>query len=1403
MPYGLTNAAESFQRVIWKILPYELRERCCLNFVDDMLIHSTGTKQQHLELVKEVLFYLRKAGLTLKPSKCFFLRKAAKFLGFTVTKEGLHLGKDRIQVISDFPRPTTQKGVLRFLGMCNFVHQFIPFYAHIASPLMELTKQDYKYLSPAKFAKHWTPQVEEAFKMLKVKISTSPVLIAPDYTQAFTIMADASDEALGAVLLQDRGRGLQPVAYASHRFNAVERRWTVTEREMFALFWACRKFESFCKGSKVVLMTDHKPITELRRAKNPCPKVFRWILELSEWDFEIVYVKGAHQYVADALSRMDSRDLIHLKEKPDSFWRSSMPMPLAMLSLRQALQWPIENIKKDQLEDPDWGNYLHDRDLGLDLSKYLNTHNERLKELVRVKDSIVKGSDGLYYKKAKNDERMLLLIPRCQRKLVFDLLHTLPSAGHFGRDKTLEVVARHYWWPSISKDISKLCKFCIDCARAKPDTQLLRQPMVNHEIPSAPFQRVHLDTNTMPCRTNRGNKKVIIFTCALSRWVEAYAVPDEQAQTVLKCLTDFISRHGVMSELITDQGRNFEGHLLKKFCKEFEISKIHTTAYNPQSNGKVERFNRTLNQMLRVVESDSGGNWDLILPQVLFAYRCAIHDATGKSPFEFIYGREPILPGRLILGPESIPEMSEGFTSPLALKLWDETQGKILERRIKVTAQYNKGAKPRSLKSGDLAMLRNHTASKLQDKYSGLYWLVKEDYPHVWRIKDIHTENERVVAARHLRIFKTAEEQLKDEEDDLFQQVATRTASLIEDEGYLSEAEDEISCEDDDWEGTDSRDIGEATTQLSYHSTSRNQARSTTQSVADHVTSQDQQTSRVTRSSSKAKQDQLADATQALQGGQVKPKVNDELPGLRASKVNFAAPVSSASHQMGMQVSSGKAVDTTLRGLTKPIVEADGHSSSNPPAIFLPPRRQLFVPLPSSNSNLGLITSLSNSKSATLDEGMLLGNTLKESSTSGKENSQSGLQEAYSSLKTTNSLVSPSGGIKYFSPTTKESLPAVKNTASLDKAGSKNLQQAKNLRMPVANNNAISLTKPSGVDNQQSKPLKSILKAPKATTTTSKAGLASTPATTGTCEPGANSFKAQESTITSKVGLASTPATTDTQPVAFYSSKVTTTNSKAGLASTPAASGTQVPEISQGMTTTRIEGLESTPATTGTQRPYTESQSVTTTSKAGLASTPATTSTYKTLLQAPRKPQRPPTTPFISDAATTSKAGLASSPATTTSAQRVNSSKEDSANANSSSKKAASPVTSNSSSSIMNTQAENLEPGSIFSKDLSGMLAETSSNAESSISKLNSSKDASLPNKPKALQGPRASTPIAKPAKVFVHNLTQGEIDTIANEIKSNSTLPATNRTRQAPNRYGDGFASPFLWETWRYLRKK
>ena len=293
MPFGLVNSGATFSRVMRKLLRGIKNVH---NYIDDILIH-TKTWEEHLQRVKEVFTRLQKANLTARPTKCFIGFTEVEFLGHVVGQGVVKPKPDKLKAIEQAERPTTKTQVKSFLGLLGYYRKFVPHFATTAAPLTDCTKKGEPNVI------RWGESQEQAFRTLKKKLVTSPILQLPDLNKEFTLRTDASDTGVGSILLQEVAGEKFPVAYASKKFNKHQMRYSVMEKECLAVVWAVLKFEPYLYGKEFVIETDHQPLTCIRRSKVANNRIMRWALALQPYRFRIKVIKGIDNVGADYLSR--------------------------------------------------------------------------------------------------------------------------------------------------------------------------------------------------------------------------------------------------------------------------------------------------------------------------------------------------------------------------------------------------------------------------------------------------------------------------------------------------------------------------------------------------------------------------------------------------------------------------------------------------------------------------------------------------------------------------------------------------------------------------------------------------------------------------------------------------------------------------------------------------------------------------------------------------------------------------------------------------------------------------------------------------------------------------------------------------------------------------------------------
>jgi hypothetical protein len=302
LPFGLTNAPATFQTLMNDIFRPHLGQFVVV-YLDDILIYSRNL-EEHNAHVKTILSLLRDNHLYGKMSKCSFFQEQVEFLGHVVDKHGVHMDDNKLTAIKEWPTPKTVTDLRSFLGLANYYRRFNKDHAKMCAPLTDLFKKGVEFV--------WTPRHQQVMDNIKASLTSAPTLILPDHSLPYRIHTDASNFALGAVLMQDQGNGHQPLAFESRKLTPAEVNYPVHDREMLAIVHAFKVWRCYLDNTHVDVFTDHNTLIHFFKQPNLNPRQTRWSAHLAQFDYTLHYIKGVANVVADALSRRPDHSLHHL-----------------------------------------------------------------------------------------------------------------------------------------------------------------------------------------------------------------------------------------------------------------------------------------------------------------------------------------------------------------------------------------------------------------------------------------------------------------------------------------------------------------------------------------------------------------------------------------------------------------------------------------------------------------------------------------------------------------------------------------------------------------------------------------------------------------------------------------------------------------------------------------------------------------------------------------------------------------------------------------------------------------------------------------------------------------------------------------------------------------------------------
>ena len=630
MPFGLSNAPATFSRAIGIVLSGLTYEQC-LCYFDDVIVFSKDI-DQHCQRLQAVLTRFREQNLRVKATKCSFGADRVLYLGHMISSEGIHTDPSKIKAVQNLQPPRNLDQLRTFLGLAGYYRKFIPDFATIATPLTELTQKSAKFV--------WLDKHQQAFLSLKSYLCSAPILAYPQFTKPFIVQTDASDVGLGAILAQIDEEGKERViAYASRTLSRRERNYSAMEKEALGVVFAVQHFRVYLLGHKFCVVTDNSALRWLHSVE-PKGRIARWIMTLQEYSFTIKHRPGSVNQNADALSRLSHP--IGSIEETDTNHLSCLVSLL-----------PDTNLSDAQRSDPNICKVVEMKQLGFPKPPlFVWKDNHYLRSLWNCWDELYV-SNGLLLRSITRHKRLprnLLVLPQSLISNVMKNLHCSPSGGHMGVTRTVLRAKDRFFWPKMQETIQNFIRACPECSKSKPNTLQTRAPMQSISV-SEPFVFWALDYMGPLRETSKGNRHILVLMDHFTKWCEAFPTKDQKASTVASILVSRVfSRFGPPTILHSDQGRNFDSLLMHEIYDQMGIKKTRTTAYHPQCDGLVERQNRTIQEIISSFVNDHSNNWDDVLDQAVFAYNTSIHESTGLSPYEMVFGREARMPIEVELG---------------------------------------------------------------------------------------------------------------------------------------------------------------------------------------------------------------------------------------------------------------------------------------------------------------------------------------------------------------------------------------------------------------------------------------------------------------------------------------------------------------------------------------------------------------------------------------------------------------------------------------------------------------------------------------------------------------------------------------------------------------------------------
>lgn len=593
MPFGLANSPIVYQRIINDTLRSLINEGNVLVYVDDVLILSHDIPEG-IELLRRVLFTLTQAGFSINLKKCSFLTTEIEYLGRVVSRGQVKPSPRKVEALTNTSPPKTVKQVRQFLGLAGYFRRYIPGYATKTACIAHLTRKGVDF--------NWGPEQEQVRQELIQHLTSAPVLAIFNPELPTEVHTDASSVGYGAVLLQTHPDGKKhAVAYFSKVTQGAEGKYHSYELETLAVVKALQHFRHYLVGLQFVVVTDCNALKATQQKKDLLPRVARWWIYLQDFQFTIEYRKGEMMQHADYLSR-NPPALVHQISKPRNWAQIAQAADDETQDLLQKLQ-----------------------DGRLDSSRY------------------VARNELLYYKYSPvgEDQRLLCYIPKGHRLSLLRVFHD--EHEHIGAEKTLDLILKHFWFPGLRAFVKKYVAHCLVCVSQKRVPRSALQNITSWEKPGTPFQTVHVDA-LGPLPVSEGFKFVLILVDSFSKFVLLYPMYRQDANELKRVIMQAVSLFGVPKLMVTDKGRMFESSEFVTWVSSLGCELHFITPEMHHANGQVERYVRTVLNMIRIEANHKKQSWSGTLWKLQLVLNITKQKTTQTSALNLLIGTDATTP---------------------------------------------------------------------------------------------------------------------------------------------------------------------------------------------------------------------------------------------------------------------------------------------------------------------------------------------------------------------------------------------------------------------------------------------------------------------------------------------------------------------------------------------------------------------------------------------------------------------------------------------------------------------------------------------------------------------------------------------------------------------------------------
>jgi len=586
MPFGLCNAPATFQREIDRILRPLLGLELVIKtdvhideddgvvvvaYIDDILIATTGSLDKHPKRVSRVFQLLMDNHMCVEIDKCVFDVSKTTFLGLIVSGSGLQMDAEKATAIVDWPRCTLRKEIQQLLGLWSFYRRFIQKCSGLISPITDLLRQHVNF--------QWGEAQEAAFLKVVILFTSgkTPILKHYDPDRPALLETDASDFAIAGILSQKFADGkIHPVRFVSRKLSPAELNYDVYNKEMLAIVFSLKKNRHYLQGAehKSTIFSDHQNLTDFKPTVLLNRRQARWAEDLKQYNFQILYRIGSANVKADTLSRCP--------EFTSTEGGTTSATQQTLLDKDQWLEVGAMDISNE---------YETIQIAAIDVDQLLPEAKERIKEKALLDDKyrdlykqISSGGniDGNF---AIVNELLCcknrVYVAEGLRQRVMQSEHDSKVAGHFGRERTLELLSRNFYWTTMERDVRKYCSECHNCQRTNASRHAKHGLLHPLELACKPCTHISTDFITnLP--ESEGATIILVVVNRFTKMAHFIPIKKKDSPTVATAYLENVWKyHGFPEDAVSDRESTFTGGFFTDLYNYLGIKRSMSTACHP------------------------------------------------------------------------------------------------------------------------------------------------------------------------------------------------------------------------------------------------------------------------------------------------------------------------------------------------------------------------------------------------------------------------------------------------------------------------------------------------------------------------------------------------------------------------------------------------------------------------------------------------------------------------------------------------------------------------------------------------------------------------------------------------------------------------------------------------------